>query len=70
MLQQGRLTPEKQPFYYIYRQTYRNHTSIGLLAEIAVQVKNPIIQDYHENNIKKHEKTLLREGLNHSTYLA
>jgi len=38
MLKQGRLTPEKQPFFYLYMQTYRNHTSIGILAEVAVQV--------------------------------
>lgn len=36
MLASGRLTPESDPFFYIYQQHYLNHTSLGLLAEISL----------------------------------
>jgi uncharacterized protein (DUF1015 family) len=62
MIASGRLTPETEPFFYIYRQHYLNHTSFGVLAEIS-------LQDYQENKIKRHEKTLLRPNLNHQTYM-
>lgn len=62
MIATGRLTPESEPFFYVYRQHYLNHTSFGVLAEIS-------LQDYEENRIKRHEKTLNRPNLNHQTYM-
>lgn len=38
MIESGKLRPEMEPFFYIYRQHYRNHTSYGILAEISLQV--------------------------------
>lgn len=69
MLASGKLCPEVEPFCYIYRQNYLNHTSFGIMAEISLEVISYLIQDYHLNKIKKHEKTLHRPGMNHTTYL-
>lgn len=38
MLATGRLHPEQDSFFYIYKQVYMGHTSFGLLAEISLQV--------------------------------
>lgn len=32
MLAQGKLLPEQEPFFYIYRQNYQGHISYGILA--------------------------------------
>lgn len=38
MIASGRLHPELEPFFYIYRQHYLSHTSYGILAEISLEV--------------------------------
>ncbi len=38
MLAKGKLYLEQEPFFYIYRQNYLNHTSYGILAEISIEV--------------------------------
>jgi len=38
MIASGRLYPEQEAFFYIYRQNYLNHISYGILAEISLEV--------------------------------
>ena len=50
MLQEGILTRDERPFYYVYRLVMGGHSQVGLVAAASVA-------DYNTNRIRKHEFT-------------
>ena len=58
----GYLTQDEVPGFYIYQKTTSNHTYCGIIAATSVY-------DYHNNVIKKHESTLHQRELLFEEYL-
>ena len=53
-ISEGTLAQENEPRYYLYRQEIEGHSQTGLVASCHVD-------DYENNLIKKHEKTLKKK---------
>lgn len=58
----GIFTKDKTPGFYIYQKTTPTNSFCGIIAATSVE-------DYHNNNIKKHEGTLKERELLFETYL-
>lgn len=53
---------DKKPFYYLYKKTIKNNTFLGIVAATSTN-------DYKNNVIKKHEKTLKSREILFKKYL-
>jgi uncharacterized protein (DUF1015 family) len=61
-LEEQILVQDKDEYFYLYQQTHRNRTFLGLIAGASVE-------DYKHDNIKKHEATLTSREEMFTNYL-